>query len=161
MFIFIMFLIILLVLVFYIVFYSILLSKSIDEKNVDSSSIDLTSINEYHYKKKNYVNDYDSEFINKLHPLVDEFDIEIVPNVKLIDIINRNELGDSNELNSIINFGIFTKDFKKPLLLINLNNNDIIRAICKKSRISYIEVNSYSLNDLKHIRSRISKAITR
>ena len=149
----------LLVLVFYIVFYSILLTKSIDEKNVDSTSIDSTSIDKYHYKKKDYINDYDSEFINKLHPLVDEFDIEIVPNVKLSDIINRNEFGDSDELNSIISFGIFTKDFKRPILLINFNNNDTVRAICQKSKVGYIEVNSYSLNDLKHIRSRISKAL--
>ena len=149
-----------LVLVFYIVFYSFLLSRSYDDKD-KINNYNPSSIDNYHYKRKNYINDFDSEFINKLHPLVDEFDIEIVPNVKLADVVNKSELDESFELDTIISFGIFTKDFKKALLLINLNNNNVVRSICKKSRISYIEVNSYSLDDLKHIKSRISKALSK
>lgn len=160
MFILIMFLILALVLVFYIVFYSFLLSCSYDKKD-NKYNYDVSSIKDYHYKKKNYINDFDSEFINKLHPLVDEFDIEIIPNVKLADVVNRDEYGDVFELDTIISFGIFTKDFKKVLLLINLSNNDVVRSICKKSRISYMEVKTYSLNDLKHIKSRISKALSK
>lgn len=160
MFIFIMFIAFALVLVFYIVFYSFLLSCSYYDKD-KKNNYDPSSIENYHYKRKNYINDFDSEFINKLHPLVDEFDIEIVPNVKLAEVVNKSEFDDSLELDTIISFGIFTKDFKKALLLINLNNNDVVRSICKKSRISYIEVNSYSLDDLKHIKSRISKALSK
>ena len=158
MFIIIMLLIVSLVLVFYIVFYSFLLSCSYYKKD-KKINYDVSSIDKYHYKRKNYINDFDSEFINKLHPLVDEFDIEIVPNVKLADIVNREEYGDAFELDTIISFGIFTKDFKKALLLINLTNNDVARSICKKSRIGYMEVKSYSLTDLKHIKSRISKLL--
>lgn len=149
-----------LVLVFYIVFYSFLLSCSYDlkEKKYD---YDASSIDDFHYKRKDYINDFDSEFINKLHPLVDEFDIEIVPNVKLSDVVSKTEYGDISELDTIISFGIFSKDFKKIILLINLSNNDVVRSVCRKSRIGYMEVNSYSLTDLKHIKSRISKALSK
>ena len=160
MFIFIMFLALALLLVFYIVFYSFLLSCSYEEKD-EKYNYDASSIENFHYKKKNYINDFDSEFINKLHPLVDEFDIEIVPNVNLSDVVNKSEFGDITELDTIISFGIFTKDFKNVLLLINLSNNDVVRSICKKSKIGYMEVSSYSLTDLKHIRSRISKALSK
>ena len=160
MFIFIMFIVMALVLVFYIVFYSFLLSCSYDlkEKKYD---YDASSIDDFHYKRKDYINDFDSEFINKLHPLVDEFDIEIVPNVKLSDVVSKTEYGDISELDTIISFGIFSKDFKKVILLINLSNNDVVRSVCRKSRIGYMEVNSYSLTDLKHIKSRISKALSK
>lgn len=160
MFILITFLILALVLVFYIVFYSFLLSCSYDEKDI-KYNYDVSSIQDFHYKKKNYINDFDSEFINKLHPLVDEFDIEIVPNVKLADVVNRSEYGEAIELDTIISFGIFTKDFKNILLLINLSNNDVVRSVCKKSKIGYIEVKTYSLDDLKHIKSRITKALSK
>ena len=160
MFILIMFLVFALVLVFYIVFYSFLLSCSYDLKD-KKYNYDVSSIEDYHYKKKNYINDFDSEFVNKLHPLVDEFDIEIVPNVKLSDVVNKSELNDTSELETVISFGIFTKDFKNALLLINLSNNDVVRSICKKSKIGYIEVKTYSLTDLKHIKSRIAKALTK
>jgi hypothetical protein len=93
--------------------------------------------------------------------VVDEFDIEIIPNVKLADIVNKIEYGDISELDTLISFGIFTKDFKNVLLLINLSNNNIVRSICKKSKISYMEVKTYSLTDLKHIKSRISKALSK
>lgn len=160
MFIFIMFIVMALVLVFYIVFYSFLLSRSYDlkEKKYD---YDASSIDDFHYKRKDYINDFDSEFINKLHPLVDEFDIEIVPNVKLSDVVSKTEYGDISELDTIISFGIFSKDFKKIILLINLSNNDVVRSVCRKSKIGYMEVNSYSLTDLKHIKSRISKALSK
>ena len=160
MFIFIMFIVMALVLVFYIVFYSFLLSCSYDlkEKKYD---YDASSIDDFHYKRKDYINDFDSEFINKLHPLVDEFDIEIVPNVKLSDVVSKTEYGDISELDTIISFGIFSKDFKKVILLINLSNNDVVRSVCRKSKIGYMEVNSYSLTDLKHIKSRISKALSK
>ena len=149
-----------LILVFYIVFYSFLLSCSYDlkEKKYD---YDASSIDDFHYKRKDYINDFDSEFINKLHPLVDEFDIEIVPNVKLSDVVSKTEYGDISELDTIISFGIFSKDFKKVILLINLSNNDVVRSVCRKSKIGYMEVNSYSLTDLKHIKSRISKALSK
>lgn len=155
-----MFIVMALVLVFYIVFYSFLLSCSYDlkEKKYD---YDASSIDDFHYKRKDYINDFDSEFINKLHPLVDEFDIEIVPNVKLSDVVSKTEYGDISELDTIISFGIFSKDFKKVILLINLSNNDVVRSVCRKSRIGYMEVNSYSLTDLKHIKSRISKALSK
>ena len=160
MFIFIMFIVMALVLVFYIVFYSFLLSRSyyFKEKKYD---YDASSIDDFHYKRKDYINDFDSEFINKLHPLVDEFDIEIVPNVKLSDVVSKTEYGDISELDTIISFGIFSKDFKKIILLINLSNNDVVRSVCRKSKIGYMEVNSYSLTDLKHIKSRISKALSK
>ena len=93
--------------------------------------------------------------------LNDEFDIEIVPNVKLSDVVSKTEYGDISELDTIISFGIFSKDFKKIILLINLSNNDVVRSVCRKSKIGYMEVNSYSLTDLKHIKSRISKALSK
>ncbi len=160
MFILILFIILSFVLVFYIVFYSFLLSCSYDVKD-NKYNYDVSTIDDFHYKKKNYINDFDSEFINKLHPLVDEFDVEIVPNVKLYDLVNRMEYGSTNELDTIVSFGIFTKDFKKILLLINLSNNNVVRSICKKSNISYMEVKTYSLTDLKHIKSRISKSLSK
>lgn len=160
MFILIMFIVMALVLVFYIVFYSFLLSCSYDSKE-KKYDYDASSIDNFHYKRKDYINDFDSEFINKLHPLVDEFDIEIVPNVKLGDVVSKTEYGDISELDTVISFGIFSKDFKKIILLINLSNNDVVRSVCRKSRIGYMEVNSYSLTDLKHIKSRISKALSK
>ena len=152
MFILMMFLALSLILVFYIVFYSFLLSCSYDVKD-KKYNYNASSIEEFHYKKKNYINDFDSEFINKLHPLVDEFDIEIVPNVKLADIVNKLECGDISELDTVIS--------KNALLLINLSTNEVARCVCKKSKIGYIEVKTYSLTDLKHIRSRISKALSK
>ena len=158
MFILIMFLALCLVLVFYIVFYSFLLSCSYEIKD-KKYNYDVSSIKDFHYKKKNYINDFDSEFINKLNPLIKEFDVEIVPNVNLSDVVVKSESCSSNELDVLINFGIFSKDFKNILLLINLSNNDVVKNICKKSKIGYIEVKSYSLDDLKLIKTKISKAI--
>ncbi|MBR3362467.1 MAG: hypothetical protein IKG40_00910 [Bacilli bacterium] len=160
MFILIMFLALSLVLVFYIVFYSFLLSCSYNDKE-NKYNYDPSSVKNFHYNKKNYINDFDSEFVDKLHPLVDEFDVEISPNVNLVDVVNKSEFGDISELNTLISFGIFTKDFKNVLLLINFSNNDVVRSICKKSKIGYMEINPNSLSDLKHIKSRVSKAISK
>ena len=149
-----------LVLVFYIVFYSFLLSNSIDkDKKISNYCYDPSSIDDFHYKKRNYINDFDAEFAAKLAPIAKELRVEIVPNVKLSDVVCKTEYGDTGELNTIISFGIFSKDFKQVLLLINLSNNDVARSVCKKSRIGYMEVKPSSTTDLKHIKSRVSKAL--
>ena len=154
-----LFLIIALVSVFYIVFYSILFTNSSDKEA--KCPVSASSIDEYHYSRKNYINDFDSEFISKLHPIADELGVEVVPNVVLSEVVNRDEIGDSRELDTCVSFGFFEKDFKNVLLLINLSKNDIIRSICKKSKVGYMEVKTNSLTDLKHIKSRVSKAINK
>lgn len=153
-----MFIALALVLVFYIVFYSILLSNSIDD-NDRKYSYDVSSLEKFHYKKKNYLNDFDSEFAINLKNVVDKYDVEIVPYVKLKYIVNKTECECFDELNDTISFGIFSKDFKHILLLINMFNNDTARYICKKSRINYMELKTNSSTDLKHIKSRIEKAL--
>lgn len=149
-----------LILVFYIVFYSFLLSNSIDKKT-KNYCYDVSTIENFHYKKKNYVNDFDSEFATKLSLIANKLKVRIVPNVKLSEVVCKTEYGETDELNVIISFGIFSSDFKNTLLLINLSNNDVVRSICKKARIGYMEVKTSSSTDLKHIESRVSKALSK
>lgn len=78
---------------------------------------------EYSYSKKSLMTKYERYFYDILIELKNELNIEIMPQVNLASIINKdNNNYYRNELFRNIDFGIFTKDFKELILLIEIND---------------------------------------
>lgn len=78
---------------------------------------------EYSYSKKSLMTKYERYFYDILIELKDELNIEIMPQVNLASIINKdNNNYYRNELFRNIDFGIFTKDYKELILLIEIND---------------------------------------
>lgn len=75
------------------------------------------------YSKKSLMTKYERFFYDILIELKDELNIEIMPQVNLASIINKdNNNYYRNELFRNIDFGIFTKDYKELILLIEIND---------------------------------------
>lgn len=76
------------------------------------------------YSVKPLITKYERYFYDIFVELENELDIKVMPQVNLGSIINK----DSNqryrtELFRNVDFGIFTKDYSKILLLIEINDN--------------------------------------
>lgn len=99
-----------------ILFIKILLDKKLRVKRKINRNNNVYTI-------KSLMTKYERYFYDILVELEDELNIKVMPQVNLASIINK-EGNDKyrNELFRNIDFGIFSKDYKDILLLIEIND---------------------------------------
>lgn len=121
------------------------------------------------YKQKSFMTVLENNFYQKLKPLEQQY--KIVPQVNLATIIEK--IADTRyqtELFRNIDYGIFTNDFSKILLLIELNDpsheqaqrkkRDIkVHKICKDAKIPIITFYTNYPNEQQYILNRIISEI--
>ena len=106
----------LIVWVIFILFIKILLNKYTNKIKIENKLIN-------NYYKKQLMTKYERYFYDILIELKSELNIEIMPQVNLASIINKEgNYKYRNELFRNIDFGIFSKDYKELLLLIEIND---------------------------------------
>ena len=122
-----------------------------------------------YYFKKQFMTDCEYEFYKKIKVLEDHF--KIVPQVNLGAIINKvSKITYRGELFRNIDFAIFTKDYSKLLLLIELNDkshnqeerkdrDQKVKKICKDAGIKLIFFYTSYSNDKEYVINRILSEI--
>ena len=123
------------------------------------------------YIPKKFLSNKEYNFLTKFIDLEDELHVNIVPQVNLASIIEK--VSDSrfhNELFRNIDYGIFSADYSKVLLLIELNDdshNDYhrrerdkkVRKICDKVGIKLITFYTKYSNEKDYVKNRIKESI--
>lgn len=124
------------------------------------------------YVQKKFLTNNEYNFLTKFIDLENELHVNIVPQVNLASIINK--ISDSRfntELFRNIDFGIFTADYSKVLLLIELNDDshnnykrkerDIkVKKICNKAGIKLITFYTKYSNEKEYVKSRIKEELS-
>ena len=125
------------------------------------------------YTKKELLTDYETYFYNILLELENELDIRIQAQINLRTIINKESLQTyANELFRNIDFGIFTKDCKKILLLIEIDDkthqqkrrierDKKVKEICSKAEIKLIKFYSNYPNEKQYVKNRIKQELNK
>ena len=155
--------IILMVIIFWFIISHFGSSSLIKDINEDVSAVN--------YIPKQFLTNYEYDFLTKFIDLEDELHINIVPQVNLASIIQKVSNSRFNtELFRNIDFGIFSADYSKVLLLIELNdeshNNfhrkkrDIkVHEICNKAGIKLITFYTKYSNEKEYVKGRILKEL--
>lgn len=155
--------IILMVIIFWFIISHFGSSSLIKDINEDVSAVN--------YIPKQFLTNNEYDFLTKFTDLEDELHINIVPQVNLASIIQKVSNSRFNtELFRNIDFGIFSADYSKVLLLIELNdeshNNfhrkkrDIkIHEICNKAEIKLITFYTRYSNEKEYVKGRILKEL--
>ena len=87
-----------------------------DDEDVEKATTDIK------YGKKPIMSDYEIMFYNRMKDLETEYNI--VPQLVLSSVVDKKSKQKyRSELYRIIDFAIFSKDYSKLLLLIELNDN--------------------------------------
>ena len=122
--------------------------------------------------KKSIMSNCESTFFKVIYKHFEK-DYLVIPQVPLASIIEKKKEFSSqyqNELNRIIDFGIFDKETFKPLLLIEINDNthneksrqarDIkVKNICSSVKLNLITFYTNYPNKEDYIIDRISKEL--
>lgn len=140
-----------------------------------NNNMDTTPTTVIHYHQKELITNYEEYFYNILLELENELDIRIQAQVNLRTIIDKNSTNKykykyAGELFRNIDFGIFTKDCKKVLLLIEINDKthkfkkrkerDLkVDEICLKAGIKLIKFYSNYPNEKEYVKNRIKKEL--
>lgn len=123
------------------------------------------------YSIKNIMTDYERYFYDILVELEDELGVKIHPQVNLATILNKETNNYYiNELFRNIDFGVFTKDYNKLVLLIEINDNTHnsrnriardkkVEAILKSADIKLLKFYSNYPNKKEYVKSRIKNEI--
>ncbi len=155
--------IILMVIIFWFIISRFGSSSLIKDINEDVSAVN--------YIPKQFLTNNEYDFLTKFIDLEDELHINIVPQVNLASIIQKVSNSRFNtELFRNIDFGIFSADYSKVLLLIELNdeshNNfhrkkrDIkVHEICNKAGIKLITFYTKYSNEKEYVKGRILKEL--
>lgn len=124
------------------------------------------------YENKQFLTNCETEFFYKLKKLEDELNVRIQPQINLGTIVQKTENNKyRNELFRNIDFGIFTKNYEKLLLLIELNDSTHnnyktiardkkVKEICKEANIKLITFYTKYPNTSEYIKNRIIKEIS-
>lgn len=134
-----------------------------DDEDVEKATIDIK------YEKKPIMSDYEIMFYNRMKDLETEYNI--VPQLVLSSVVDKKSKQKyRSELYRIIDFAIFSKDYSKLLLLIELNDNthnqrkrkdrDLkVKKICNSAKIKLITFYTKYPNEKDYIINRIKKEI--
>lgn len=134
-----------------------------DDEDVEKATTDIK------YEKKPIMSDYEIMFYNRMKDLETEYNI--VPQLVLSSIVDKKSKQKyRSELYRIIDFAIFSKDYSKLLLLIELNDNthnqrkrkdrDLkVKKICNSAKIKLITFYTKYPNEKDYIINRIKKEI--
>ena len=138
------------------------------DNNSDDNESDTSSVN---YIPKQFLTNNEYNFLTKFIDLENELHVNIVPQVNLASVIQK--VSDSRfntELFRNIDFGVFSTDYSKLLLLIELNDeshNDYNRKkrdikvhnICNKAGIKLITFYTKYSNEKEYVKDRIKKEL--
>lgn len=134
-----------------------------DDEDVENATTDIK------YEKKPIMSDYEIMFYNRMKDLETEYNI--VPQLVLSSVVDKKSKQKyRSELYRIIDFAIFSKDYSKLLLLIELNDNthnqrkrkdrDLkVKKICNSAKIKLITFYTKYPNEKDYIINRIKKEI--
>ncbi len=123
------------------------------------------------YIPKKFLSNKEYNFLTKFIDLEDELHVNIVPQVNLASIIEKvSDSGFHNELFRNVDYGIFSADYSKVLLLIELNDdshNDYkrkqrdvkVKKICDKAGIKLITFYTKYSNEKNYVQNRIKEEI--
>lgn len=155
--------IILMVIIFWFIISHFGSSSLIKDINEDVSAVN--------YIPKQFLTNYEYDFFTKFIDLEDELHINIVPQVNLASIIQKVSNSRFNtELFRNIDFGIFSADYSKVLLLIELNDESHnnyhrkkrdmkVHEICNKAGIKLITFYTRYSNEKEYVKGRILKEL--
>ncbi|MBQ7136501.1 MAG: DUF2726 domain-containing protein [Bacilli bacterium] len=119
------------------------------------------------YKTKDLITEYEEYFYKILLELEEELNVRIQSQINLASIINKTKFNKHiYELFRNIDFGIFTKDCKKILLLIEINDKSHnkperikrdkqVKDILKQSNIKLITFYSYMPHEKEYVKNKI------
>lgn len=134
-----------------------------DDEDVEKATTDIK------YEKKTIMSDYEIMFYNRMKDLETEYNI--VPQLVLSSVVDKKSKQKyRSELYRIIDFAIFSKDYSKLLLLIELNDNthnqrkrkdrDLkVKKRCNSAKIKLITFYTKYPNEKDYIINRIKKEI--
>lgn len=134
-----------------------------DDEDVEKATTDIK------YEKKPIMSDYEIMFYNRMKDSETEYNI--VPQLVLSSVVDKKSKQKyRSELYRIIDFAIFSKDYSKLLLLIELNDNthnqrkrkdrDLkVKKICNSAKIKLITFYTKYPNEKDYIINRIKKEI--
>jgi len=134
-----------------------------DDEDVEKATTDIK------YEKKPIMSNYEIMFYNRMKDLETEYNI--VPQLVLSSVVDKKSKQKyRSELYRIIDFAIFSKDYSKLLLLIELNDNthnqrkrkdrDLkVKKICNSAKIKLITFYTKYPNEKDYIINRIKKEI--
>ena len=134
-----------------------------DDEDIEKATTDIK------YEKKPIMSDYEIMFYNRMKDLETEYNI--VPQLVLSSVVDKKSKQKyRSELYRIIDFAIFSKDYSKFLLLIELNDNthnqrkrkdrDLkVKKICNSAKIKLITFYTKYPNEKDYIINRIKKEI--
>ena len=132
-----------------------------DDEDIEKATTDIK------YEKKPIMSDYEIMFYNRIKDLETEYNI--VPQLVLSSVVDKKSKQKyRSELYRIIDFAIFSKDYSKLLLLIELNDNthnqrkrkdrDLkVKKICNSAKIKLITFYTKYPNEKDYIINRIKK----
>ena len=155
--------IILMVIIFWFIISHFGSSSLIKDINEDVSAVN--------YIPKQFLTNNAYDFLTKFIDLEDELHINIVPQVNLASIIQKVSNSRFNtELFRNIDFGIFSADYSKVLLLIELNDESHnnfhrkkrdmkVHEICNKAGIKLITFYTKYSNEKEYVKGRILKEL--
>lgn len=126
-------------------------------------------INEYVLKKQ-FMTSSELYFYHILKELENELDIVIHPQTNLATIINKKNSIYRSELFRNIDFAIFSKDYAKLLLLIEINDkthnrndrikrDEKVKSICNSANIKLIKFYTNMPNKKDYVKNRIKEYI--
>ena len=151
-----------------VVFFFIIISHF--GNNYNNMEINDTS-SIVNYVPKRFLSNNEYNFLTKFIDLENELHVHIVPQVNLASIIEKkSDYRFNTELFRNIDFGIFSADYGKLLLLIELNdeshNNfhrkkrDIkVKDICNKAGIKLITFYTKYSNEKEYVKNRIKEEL--
>lgn len=134
-----------------------------DDEDIEKATTDIK------YEKKPIMSDYEIMFYNRMKDLETEYNI--VPQLVLSSVVDKKSKQKyRSELYRIIDFAIFSKDYSKLLLLIELNDythnqrkrkdRDLkVKKICNSAKIKLITFYTKYPNEKDYIINRIKKEI--
>lgn len=127
------------------------------------------SITDKNYCIKSFMSEYEYRFYHILFELESELNIKIHPQLNLASIVDKKENERyRNELFRNIDFAIFDNQYKKLLLLIELNDSthnttkrrdrdNKVRTICDSAEITLLTFYTKYPNEKEYVKSRVKK----
>lgn len=154
-------------LVLFVIIFCLILLLLLKIKN--SFNYFETPTTDIEYKIKPIMSQYETMFYNRIKCLETEY--KIVPQIALASIVDKKTNNTyRGELYRIIDFAIFSKDYNKLLLLIEINDNthnqkerqirDLkVKKICNSAGIKLITFYTKYPNEKEYNINRIKKEI--
>ena len=129
---------------------------------------DVKEIQKTEYKQRNFMTPTEILFYNKIKILETEY--KIIPQINIGTIVEKKNKGYRNELFKNIDFAIFTNDYNKLLLLIELNDSTHnetkrikrdkrVKEICNSANIKLITFYTKYPNEKEYVLNRIISEI--